>query len=39
MLEPRIYMCGVKKDIGGPNSHHDAHGAGSRGLLGPQKAL
>ena len=26
-LEP--HMCGVKREIGGPNSPHDAHDAGS----------
>ena len=37
VLKP--HMCGVKKEIGGPNRPHDAHDAGSWGFLGPQNAL
>ena len=30
-------MCGVKREIGGPNRPHDAHDAGSRGAAGRLK--
>ena len=30
-------MCGVKKEIGGPNRPHDAHDAGSWGAAGHLK--
>ena len=30
-------MCGVKKEIGGPNKPHDAHDAGSWGAAGRLK--
>ena len=31
------HMCGVKKEIGGPNRLHDAHDAGSWGAAGRLK--
>ena len=30
-------MCGVKREIGGPNRRHDAHDAGSWGAAGRLK--
>ena len=35
VLKPHI--CGVKKEIGGPNRPHDAHDAGSWGAAGRLK--
>ena len=35
VLKP--HMCGVKKEIGGPNKPHDAHDAGSWGAAGHLK--
>ena len=31
------HMCGVKREIGGPNRRHDAHDAGSWGAAGRGK--
>ena len=31
------HMCGVKREIGGPNRPHDAHDAGSCGAAGRVK--
>ena len=35
VLKP--HMCGVKREIGGPNRPHDAHDAGSLGAAGRLK--
>ena len=33
----KAHMCGVKREIGGPNRPHDAHDAGSWGAAGRLK--